>query len=953
MTMDHHGRIWNVEKNGRIYIYENGVRLPDPFLALNVDDYNERGLLGIALHPDFDQHPYVYVYYTVPHDNHNRVSRFRANGDLAVPGSEEILLNLDPLTGAIHNAGAMLFDNAGYLYIATGEGGRATNSQDTTNLLGKILRLHDDGSIPEDNPFYQSFEGKNRAIWCMGLRNPFNLTYDVDGDILYATDVGGGAFEEINVIERGKNYGWPDIEGPRTNQVPPESYQDPLYAYNHDVGCAIVGLTLYKPHHIRFDSAFYGALFFGDYCKGFIRYFYPDQPERIFDFADQMDRPLNFLTDEETGDLLFQSRSGIGGGSAEDNTSTQSGEIWRITYTGIGKPNIIRDPKDALVPAGEDVEFEVAVTGSTPFTYMWYKNDSLLNQDSSRLVLEHLTLEDDSSEIWVVVSNPEGSDTSEMAILFVTDNTRPFCQIHIPLASMKYKAGDTIHFSGMATDQENGILPPQAMHWQIEQHHNTHTHPIIELNNESNGYFVIPVEGETDTNVWIRITLTAVDEDGLSGSSYVEIHPRLSTIHFVSDYAGLINVDGAIKKLPSTIYSTVGLKRNIQVIDKLKSGKYLLLFDQWSDGFELPNRMLSASQESTHYSIHYDTLRLGTGNGLFAEYFNDPEFDFDEDPALVRVDTTLSFLWGESSPNEDFIDKDNFTARWRGFIQPIFGETYTLYITSDDGARMWIEDSLIFDHWRPQAPTEYQVDVDFDDRQSKKIKIEYFEKGGGAEMIFRWSSPNQSKEVVPKRQLFQAEFGHIAGTIWLDQNQNDSLDEGEARIQNAHILLLNQKKEIIDLTVSQADGVFDFFDVETGVYYVQVIVPSKYTQVDPGLGLDQQFLSYPIRIDADEMNEIQLGMYPGSLTSQGTQIYRQQVDLFPNPARNRIYIRRPQSLMNQILTIHDIAGQSVKEIAVLGQSLITVDVSDLDPGFYSIVVKDAHQFVPIKLVVAH
>ena len=136
MAIDHHHRIWQVEKDGRVFIVEgDGHILPDPFIQIDVDDFNERGLLGIALHPDMDRHPYVYLYYTVPGKRHNRVSRFKANGDLAVPGSEEILLELDELSGAIHNGGAMLFDRDGYLFIATGEGGRALNSQDTSNLF--------------------------------------------------------------------------------------------------------------------------------------------------------------------------------------------------------------------------------------------------------------------------------------------------------------------------------------------------------------------------------------------------------------------------------------------------------------------------------------------------------------------------------------------------------------------------------------------------------------------------------------------------------------------------------------------------------------------------------------------------------------------------------------------------------------------------------------------------
>ena len=113
IVVDHHNRVWVAEKNGVVRIYnETGQENQDPVLILDVDDFNERGLEGIALHPDFDNEPYLYVYYTVPELDHNRVSRFLINGDLVAPDSEEILLELDSLIGTVHNGGAMLFDEA-------------------------------------------------------------------------------------------------------------------------------------------------------------------------------------------------------------------------------------------------------------------------------------------------------------------------------------------------------------------------------------------------------------------------------------------------------------------------------------------------------------------------------------------------------------------------------------------------------------------------------------------------------------------------------------------------------------------------------------------------------------------------------------------------------------------------------------------------------------------------
>src|SRR5262249_58962823 len=122
---------------------------------------------------------WVYIYYTVPNSTaHNRVSRFTANGDVAVAGSEVVILDLNNLSSASnHNGGAIHFGPDGKLYVAAGENANSSNSQTLANLLGKILRINTDGSIPTDNPFYKTASGANRAIWAVGLRNPITLAF--------------------------------------------------------------------------------------------------------------------------------------------------------------------------------------------------------------------------------------------------------------------------------------------------------------------------------------------------------------------------------------------------------------------------------------------------------------------------------------------------------------------------------------------------------------------------------------------------------------------------------------------------------------------------------------------------------------------------------------------------------------------------------------------------------
>lgn len=197
---------------------KNDALLPDPFVTLKVDPTWERGLIGVCLDSDFARNGFVYLNHVVPEPYpHHRISRFTAVGDRAAAGSERILIEGDDQTrlgGAIpygRQGGAIHMGPDGKLYIALGEQTAATPAQDLNSLLGKILRMNPDGSISTDNPFFTKTEGKYRAIYALGLRNPFAFAIDPVTGRLFANDVGGLA-EEINDVRPGANYGWPTVE---------------------------------------------------------------------------------------------------------------------------------------------------------------------------------------------------------------------------------------------------------------------------------------------------------------------------------------------------------------------------------------------------------------------------------------------------------------------------------------------------------------------------------------------------------------------------------------------------------------------------------------------------------------------------------------------------------------------------------------------------------------------
>lgn len=279
------GRIFVAEQPGRLRVIKNGQLLPSPFVDLTrlVDSRGERGLLGVAFDPAFGSNGYVYLYYTKKATRktpaHNRVVRYTARGDGAASGSAKLLLKLNNLSSAQnHNGGALNFGTDGRLYIAVGDNADGENAQTTKNLLGKMLRINKTGSIPRTNPFYRKdrVKGKDKAIWALGLRNPYTFAVQRTTGRMFINDVGAGMFEEINAGARGANYGWPRFEGPESAR----RYVPPVFAYRHTgdpatTGCAITGGAFYNPQTTQFPADYTGDYFFADFCNGWIRRYDP------------------------------------------------------------------------------------------------------------------------------------------------------------------------------------------------------------------------------------------------------------------------------------------------------------------------------------------------------------------------------------------------------------------------------------------------------------------------------------------------------------------------------------------------------------------------------------------------------------------------------------------------------------------------------------------------------
>jgi glucose/arabinose dehydrogenase len=306
MAMAPDGRIFVCEQGGALRVIKNNALLATPFVTLTVNSSGERGLLGVAFDPDFLVNHFIYLYYTATTPTiHNRVSRFTAAGDVVAAGSELALLDLNTLSATNHNGGAVHFGGDGKLYIAVGENAVSSNSQTLANPLGKLLRINRDGSIPTDNPFFGSTTGTSRAIWALGLRNPFTFAIHPNSGRIFIDDVGQSTWEEINDGLAGSNYGWPNTEGPTSNPL----YVSPLhwYANNNAVECAIAGGTFYAPEVRQFPAMYVESYFFQDLCGGWIRRLDPSFNSN--GFATGINSPVDILVGQD-GSLYYLAHSG-------------------------------------------------------------------------------------------------------------------------------------------------------------------------------------------------------------------------------------------------------------------------------------------------------------------------------------------------------------------------------------------------------------------------------------------------------------------------------------------------------------------------------------------------------------------------------------------------------------------------------------------------------------------
>lgn len=601
------GAILITEKSGTVRVFQNNELQQAPLTTMNVLTEVERGLAGVAVDPDFVTNHYIYVSYTGS-DNHQRLSRLTVNGysgdqttDILSADSEQVLYRVADEAANYHQGGGVTFGPDGKLYWGLGDNFDFGNSQDLGSPHGKILRLdirnlNPDGTAtaPLDNPFIGT-AGALPEIYAYGFRNPFRFTFTPAGQLLEA-DVGGAAWEEINLVVPGANYGWPRAEGICTGC----GFANPIYAYPHTAPPLVAG-------------AISSILVYTGDALG------PEYTDKVFiaDYALNWMKTLEF--DSEYDSFIDEHMFDTDAGTTVQLLEGPDGRIYQLniypgTLSAIGPAGGNRAPRAVIEATPTNgyapltVNFSAADSSDpdgTPLSYAWDFGDPNIIADVST----------EANPIWQYSGNgnytvtlvvSDGEKTGQSTQRIVVGSTAPTATILTPESNAPYKAGDTISFSAAGDDAEDGALPDSAFSWKVVFHHGDHVHPFADNIPGRSGTVTIPTDESNVSNTWYRIVVTVTDSTGLSTSSYVDVKPRLVNLTFVSsDPDAVYTIDGIPYRGTYRELAVVGVKRTLDVQSPQSTETGPLIFGAWSDGGAQKHTITTPGTDTT-YTVVFD-----------------------------------------------------------------------------------------------------------------------------------------------------------------------------------------------------------------------------------------------------------------------------------------------------------------------------------------------------------
>lgn len=663
------GDLWVVEKGDGTAEGTNRVRVRDAetgtvSTALDlpcVDSRGERGLLGIAFSPDYlvpgGAGRHVYLYYTrrIAADgacaitgeteaSRNRVSRFIENGGTL--SAEEVVLEGPDLTAATnHNAGTLRFAPDGTLFISMGDNNTAGDSppasRDLGDLRGKLLRIHGDGSVPDDNPFVGQ-AGARPEVYAWGLRNPFRFSIDPETGAPVIADVGQNTWEAIYVGVPGADYGYPCFEGMaplRTcdPEPPVGSVTMPIFVYGHGdqtlpvSGNSIIGGPVYRAD--AFPEEYHGHYFFGDWGQSWIRRGRITPDGRLVDvemFIPDADRVVDMVV-SPAGCLTWVSLSG--GGVSEVCPAEGSN----------------RQPRAVAVaePASGTAPLQVQLTGSgstdpdgDALQYAWDVGEGPILEEADPV---HTYPTEGVFDVVLTVDDQQLADNSVDAsppVRVVVGNNAPTVSIGSPAAGGTYDAGAAISFAGSADDPEDGTLPADGFSWTVSFHHEGRGRPFLgPLTGISSGQFTVPTTGEDATDVFYRVRLRVTDSGApvgdagrLASSTFVDVFPNVSTITLRAEPAGLrleLALDGMASTAPIQQDSVVGFPRTLTAPSPQILGGKTYEFVSWSDGGAREHSVSTPPSDTTYLALFACVSNCG-GSDDDGDGFTAAEGDCDD-----------------------------------------------------------------------------------------------------------------------------------------------------------------------------------------------------------------------------------------------------------------------------------------------------------------------------------
>jgi MYXO-CTERM domain-containing protein len=654
-------------------------------------------------------------------------------------------------------------------------------------LNGSVIRVDPDTGLGKaDNPLAASDDVNAQRVIAYGLRNPFRIAARPGKNEMWVADVGWNQYEEVNRIPLGGatalNFGWPCYEGapkqPGYDQVNLTSCETlysaasasaPFFAYKHSDkvsasdGCgtgssSVTGLAFYGGGN--YPAQYRGAMFFADYSRRCIYVMEqgasgdPD-PESARSFHVNADGPV-FLTTGPGGDIFY---AALSSGTIQRIRYLEPAAAFTATPTQGQVPLIVSFdasssvkplPTDALSYAWDldgDGEFDDASEAKPAFLY------DVVGNYSARLKVTDQRGTSNTSAPLVIGATAEPPQVS----------TPPVVVIDTPEADLNWEVGDTIQFTGHATDAEDGVLPASALSWQVVVQHcpdGCHIHDLIRFDGVASGSFVAE---DHDYPMHLELILTATDSSGQKRTARRPLEPRTVSLVFDTEPSGLDLVVGPTQQKSAFARRViVGSENSVAAPETQTVNGVTWKFQSWSDGLARAHSLSSVSKPARYVA------KYAPSGGLMGEYFDQLAF---AGTALTRIDPSVDFDWLTDSPAPS-IAVDTFSVRWTGEVKADFAETYTLSTLSDDGVRVLIDGVPVIDHFDDHSPATDSGNVALSVGWHT-IAVEYYEQGGGAQIHLSWSSPSVAKAIIPESHLRPACAGGTCPATSLSCSADD------------------------------------------------------------------------------------------------------------------------------------------------------------------------------------